>query len=215
MFALALKDFSLIGRRAWLLAGLAFFLFLYWTNPTIGLAFSLFPPLYATAWACGMDFRYKADSFVACLPLGRASIVAARFLTIPMAWAAGFAAALIPWAIRSAFGPFIPAAALPGIAAVSLATALVSNSLYLCAYYVFGYQNARWVLFIFFGGIGALGSIFKGTGSGSAEVGVAGVNAIVGGHAEAGIYAAVLAIALVVCAVAFATALAGYRRKEF
>ena len=215
MFALALKDFRLLGKYTWFLGGLSFFLLFYYTNTLIGLAFSVLPALYLVSWSTSMDFRYKADSFVACLPVRPRSVVAARFLTIPMAWLAGFAAALVLWAIRSAFGAFIPAATLPGIAAVSLALALVSNGLYLAAYYLFGYQNARWSIFIFYGAIGAMGPIMNAALPGSAATGIPAVNAIVGGRAGPGLYAAVFAISLAAFAACFGVSLAAYRRKEF
>ena len=215
MWALALKDISLVGRRAWILVAMSFFLMFYWTNPLIGLAFSLFPSMYAISWTSGLDFRYKADSLVACLPFVPAKVVAARFLVVLLAWAAGFAAGLVPWAVRSAFGAFIPAAQLPGIAAISLSLALVANSVYLAAYYVFGFQNARWANFVFFGAIGALGPIMNKVSSVPASAASSSAVEIIAGLASAPLYAAAFAVALAFAAACLAASLAAYRRKEF
>jgi hypothetical protein len=142
VLAFALKDFALIGKRAWLLSGLAVLLIIYPGNPVIGLALSLMPGLYVSSWASGIDFKDKADAFLLSLPAPRASIVGGRFLAVALAWLGGFLLALPLWALRSAFGPYLPAACLPGIAAVSLAFSLFSNGIYLGACYAFGFQNA-------------------------------------------------------------------------
>ena len=215
MLALALKDFALVGKRLWLLSCWSLFILFYYTNGLVGLAFSIMPALFLVSWATGMDFRYKADSFVSCLPAPRRSVVAARFLTVPMAWALGFAGGLGIWALRSAFGAFIPAARLPGIAALSLALTLASNAVYLAAYYAFGYQHARWAIFIFYGCLGALGPVLNAASPGSAATGIPSVNALVGGLASPGFYAAALGAGLVLSAACYVVALAAYRRKEF
>ncbi|MDP3179878.1 MAG: ABC-2 transporter permease [Spirochaetaceae bacterium] len=222
MFALALKDFSLMGKRFWLIGGVAFLFLIYPGNPAFGLAISLLPALYVTAWACGSDFQSKADSFIACLPVAPGRVVGARFAVVPVAWAAGFASALLIWALRTAFGPFLPAAALPGIAALSLAAALVASAVYLCAYYLFGFQNARWANFLVFGTIGALGPVLgsvlgKGGGGASVESSSvrAGIAAFVSGGAGPGLYLAVLGAAMGLYAVAYCVSFAAYRSRDY
>jgi hypothetical protein len=212
VLAFALKDFALLGKRAWLLSGLALALIVYPANPVLGLALTLLPALYVSSWASAIDFKDKADSFLRSLPAPRSAIVGGRFLSVALAWLIGFLAAVLLWALRNAFGAYLPAAYLPGIAAVSAAFSLFSNGVYLAACYAFGFQNARWANFIVFFGIGAMGPILNVAAPGSREEGLAAIMAFVGGRGEAGTYALVLAAGLALYAACYLVSLIAFRR---
>jgi len=214
VLALALKDLSLVGRRGALMLGCSLFMIFYFTNTAFGLLLSILPSVYLVTWATGIDFRYKADSFLACLPARPRRIVGGRFLAAILAWAACFAGGLAIWALRSAFGPFVPASSLLGIAAFSLASCMAVNGFYLAAYYLFGYMRARWANLVFFVCVGAMGPIMNGLYPGAASTGLPSVNAILGGGAGAGFYAAVAAAGAAVYAAGYALALAAYSRRE-
>jgi hypothetical protein len=216
VFAYAIKDFIQVGKRAWFYVGFVFLLIIYPGNPVVGLFFSILPAFALTGYVCGNDFKYRADDFLHSLPGSLASIVGGRFLTVPIVWFIGFASALPLWALRNAFGEYLPASTLPGIAAFSLAICLIYNALYLASYYALGFQNARWTGFVFFFGLGALGPMLGGMNP-SRSLTPAGIpedlDRITAGRADPAFYLAALALGIVLYLAAYALSIMTYRRR--
>lgn len=222
MLSLALKDIRCVARER---AGFAIALFslmipvTFANGNSLGLFWCLLPTMYITSWACGVDFKYRADRFLGSLPLSRGEIAAGRYLGIFPAWAATFAVSLPVWFIIDAFGPGISVSRLPYIALLSLSANLFAQALYLGAYYLVGFQNARWAMMVLFGAFAAILAIFGGFSFSSGQVAAAAagspVASLMNGTLGWGAYAAILASALALYALSFALAAAANRRKEF
>jgi hypothetical protein len=210
--ALALRDLMLIGkeRSAWVAAAISLAIpFLFAWKSGFALAMLALPSYYVAAWACGMDFKYRSDRFLCSLPVSRAALVAQRFAGALASWLASFAVSALGWAAASAMGA-AALAALPSAALLSLAATMIVVGLYLAAYYVFGYQNARWAIILIIGVGGAVAGALGAAGSPSEAIG-----ALLAGEAGAGVYIGSAAVALAVFAAAFLVSVAAYRRRQF
>jgi hypothetical protein len=222
--ALALRDLMLIRkeRSAWVAAAIALSIpFLFAWKSGFAIAMLALPSYYVAAWACGMDFKYRSDRFLCSLPVPRAVLVAHRFAGSLVSWIASFAVSTLGWIAASALGG-ASMAALPTAALLSLAATMIVVGIYLAAYYVFGYQNARWaiILIIGVGGAvaGALGAALPGS-AGSAAQGASSpaeaLGSLLAGEAGTGVYAWSAIAALAVFAAAYLVSVAAYRKKEF
>jgi hypothetical protein len=218
--ALALKDLMLIRKEksAFVFVALSLALPpLFAEGSAFALALAALPAYYVAAWACGMDFKYRADRFLCSLPAPRALIVAQRFAGVLASWAASIALAALVWAAMAALGTGLPPAGLFAAALLSLAETMIVVGLYLAAYYVVGYQNARWAIILIIGlggaAAGALGST-RSAGAGGASPADA-FGALLSGGAGTGFYIAAVLAALAVYAVSYLVSVAAYSRKQF
>jgi hypothetical protein len=205
-------------KSAWVAASMSLVLpLLFLGKSALAVALMALPAYYVVAWACGMDFKYRADRFICSLPKSRAGIVAHRFAGGLVAWTVSFALTSLCWTLVWALGSGLSMAALPPTALLSLAATMIVVGTYLAAYYVFGYQNARWAIILVIGlgaaAAGALGSAGPASaGSGSPAEAMA---SLISGSAGAGVYLAAALVALGAYAAAYLVSVAAYRRKQF
>jgi hypothetical protein len=218
--ALALRDLMLIRkeRSAWIVVLMALVLpFLMLGKSALAIAFMALPAYYVAAWACGMDFKYRSDRFLCSLPLSRAAIVRHRFAGPLVTWAASFALTALVWTALAALGAGLTMAGLAAAAFLSLAATMIVVGMYLASYYAFGYQNARWAIFVFIGlggaFAGALGSNRTASAGKASPTGALG--ALLSGDAGIGLYIAAVLAALAAYAASYMIAIAAYRKKQF
>jgi hypothetical protein len=211
--ALALRDLMLIRkeRSAWVAVAIALSMpFLFAWKSGFAIAMLALPSYYVAAWACGMDFKYRSDRFLCSLPVPRALLVAHRFAGSLVSWIASFAVSTLGWIAASAI-VYVPMTALPAAALLSLTATMIVVGLYLAAYYVFGYQNARWAVILIIGVGGAIAGALGAAGPSPAEA----LGSLLAGEAGSGVYIWSAVAALAVFAAAYLVSIAAYGKKEF
>jgi hypothetical protein len=149
-----------------------------------------------------------------------AFVFVALSLALPLLFAEGSAFALalaaLVWAAMAALGTDLAPAGLFAAALLSLAETMILVGPYLAAYYVVGYQNARWAIILIIGlgsaAAGALGSTRNAGAGGASPADAFGV--LLSGGAGTGFYLAAVLAALAVYAVSYLVSVAAYRRKQ-
>lgn len=219
MFGLMLKDFLLIRRERTFILMVAVSFLSYAalsSSPALALLMAALPAYAVVGWCGAYDFKYRADTFLNLLPASRSEVVGSRYLLALAIWMISMLMASAGWLVARIAGIGPPAAPL-GFSAVVLGVVMILCGVYLCSYYLFGYQSARWANTIVFASIGLVGGAVGAFRGGPGASGLAGtVTAdLVFGEAPPPIYAAVLGAGCVVFFLSFQAARTRYRRAEF
>jgi hypothetical protein len=224
VFALALRDLMLVRREksAWSMILVSLFVpAMFKGSLVVALFVVALPAYFAAGLACGVDYKYKADRFLRSLPVPCSRLVASRFVSALLAWATCFAITALAWIAMSLLGSGVELAQLGPAFVLSLAETLVIVGAYICSYYVFGFQSARWAIFIVFvliGSISALlggfsGQLFQMEPRQLAQDSL--LAQVLGGGLSPWACVLVIAVGLVAYAVSYIVSVAAYRRKEF
>jgi hypothetical protein len=179
------------------------------------------PAYFAVGFACGVDYKYKADRFLRSLPVSCASLVGSRFASALLAWAIGFAVTAVAWVGFSLLGSGVVLAQLCPAFVLSLAETLVIAGLYIASYYLLGFQSARWAIAILFALVtaatvalgGFTGQVFQMEPRQMAQGSP--LSLVLNGGLGPWAYALMVAAGLAVYAVSYIVSVAAYRRKEY
>jgi hypothetical protein len=224
VLSLVLKDFIIVRREKSILFMLILSLSMplsYIGGSGFGLFLAILPAYYLSGWACAADFKYKSDRFLRSMPVSSTAIVAGRYVSVILAWAATFGISAVTWVALSLAGFPLSLSMLPYAAILSLALTLAAHAVYFGGYYVLGYQNARWAIFFVFAAIGVVGAILGGSASSGLSFTAPAVSkgsalgSLLSGDVSLGVYAAILIAGCGLYAISFIASAAAYRRKEF
>ena len=154
MFSLVLKD--LLVQKKMLLFSLVYVLIMILAFQSQDGIIMLIAGIAAVSYimvqtACAYDDRNKADIMLNSLPIGRGSIVLARYISVLLFIIIGLADyALIAIACIIFKLPIrIYPLAMEGLLGALFSVVLI-NSIFLPAFYKFGYIKSKWVNFIMF-----------------------------------------------------------------
>ncbi len=167
--------------------------------------------------ACALEDKSKADILLNSLPLGRSSIVMARYLSVFVYAALGVIYYVIVSAIINVFG--IPLRTNPitaeGLIGTVFAVSLIV-SVYFPAFFKLGYIRSKFINFIlFFGvflGIGAISMAFNDKMNSAP---ISRVKEFLSGLSELQAAAGLLAISLLLLSASYLLSVKLYKSREF